>query len=105
MRQGPLLTVFLVLGKMDELQQSILALIKKTVPDVNEAKAILLVEHLTSEAVGVRSLERLFDVPLDVISLKVPVCDAVTLHRSWQAKFRECFNKNAIQILKIKIPM
>lgn len=77
---------------MDELQQSIFALIKKTVPDINQDKAMDLAVHVTSEEVGVRSLERLYDLPQDVISLKVPVCDAVTLHRSWQAKFRKCTN-------------
>lgn len=79
----------IVLEIMDDLQKTIFDLIKKTIPDINEGKATELVFHITSDEVGVRSLERLYDVPQNTIGLKVPVCDAVTLHRSWQSKFRE----------------
>jgi len=74
---------------MEELRDSIGGLIIETIPDINQTKAALLAEYLVSEDVGVRSMERLFNVSLENIKKHVSECDADILYRSWQQNFRK----------------
>lgn len=76
-------------GKMECLKDSIIRLVKETIPDLEDDKATNLATYLTSEDIGVRSIERLYHVKAEVIRQHVSECDADILHRSWQQKFRK----------------
>lgn len=75
--------------RMEELRDSIVRLVIETIPDINQAKATNLAEYLLSEDIGVRSMERLFNVSLENIKKHVSECDADILYRSWQQNFRK----------------
>lgn len=82
-----LLAFFTVAPMMDDLQKEILKEVNTLIPDINQERAKALVLYITNEDVGVRSLERLYDLPLEEIASKVPMCDANKLHREWKQKF------------------
>lgn len=63
---------------------------RETVPDMAEDQVTQLVEHLTSPEIGVKSMERLYDVDLADMRGIVSKCDATLLFRTWQSKYSKC---------------
>ena len=74
--------------EMEALQQEIKNEILQIIPDANNEKLNSVATYLTSDSIGVRTLDRLSDVGVDDITIGgLPKCDAVRLHRVWQVKF------------------
>lgn len=73
---------------MEALQKKIEEKIHQIIPDADKERVKRVVTHLTSNEIGVRTLDRLYDVEVnDIVVGGLSKCDAVRLHREWQSKY------------------
>lgn len=63
--------------------------IQMVIEDIDEDQLSELAQHLTSPEIGVRSVERLYDIEVTDMLRFVSKCDASKLFREWQKKFRK----------------